>query len=1829
MVTPMPPLTDSGVTPYSTAAPTTEPRHWASRFLVTTMAAVTAGFRWAPLTCPKHCTNVAMLRPKHSEMSTRLGAGGCSAPAAGQLMVEPRLSRTKISIAVNSAATERQNSCVHTPLKAVMSLLGEHQVANLARLWVERLQHTHSDQHVLQGKKSRLRAEAPATTQITRVKAMSSTTVLLEWAHVSTADSYFVVAIPEEGQNHTVTVTNTSMVLTGLTPRMIYRCSVFTENSGGQGWQSMVKAVLTPLSPVSDVSVDYRCDSNAAVVSWAPVFGADSYRATATGNGTVKYCTGLGIKCQIEGMACSQSYMVSVIAMAGNCKSPGPSNITTFQTGLYLFRECSTNAIIFSWAPINHTDYYLATLGETQHCMTSDVHCFFTKTTCGQGYNFTVYSVTGACSSQSSQPATIKTAPCVPQNFRTTSDCSADTLTLSWEPSAGALFYDVEVIGNQGPDDDYNCSTSDDSCTIHGFHCGQHLSTSLVAYNNECSSRMLMGRAAETVPCTPQNVSAIMDCGADSVTVRWNMASGAIFYSAWVLDGSGHVHSCQTGGTVCQVRGLQCSTMYTGYVIASNFNCNSSESAWVTMETASCPPDHVRATLDCVANEALVSWGGEAHMQSYTAMAEDPEGHALNCSTAEHSCAIERLRCGQRYRVSVLYHDGVCPSMPSAPVFMESVPCGPESMSTSVNCSSGQLAVDWNASPGAGGYTVVLTRGDGGPGQSCTTSDTGCSFDTSECGHEFSVEVKSFRGACQSFASEDTIREVPCAPRRLAVERDCSDNSATVTWEASRGAESYTVTGAVVAGGGPPVSCSPGAGTTTCRLEGLACGAVYDVTVVAVAAGCSSDPGDFVVLPAVPCQPSQLTVSVDCSTNDATLSWDGSASASRYSAQAVGTDGQRLGCDVTAPTCVLEGLHCGQGYVFTVSASDGSCFSPSSLPVEDATAPCAPTDVLVATVCSREAITVSWTRDSVPLNYNVSASSPASGMASCATGGAGCTVEGLQCGTEYSVSVRATDGHCEGPSSALQFVHCAPCTPGNVQRVLNCSSNTVDASWDPAAGAFYYAASLTDAQNVTTPFNTTDPAFTFADLRCAQRYTFAVAALDRTCSSALSLGAPVTTAPCDPENVVASLDCQSGVATVTWTAGLGDIVYYTVLAQAPGQPTISIQVYTTSCILDQLQCGEVYDVYVLAGDGNCNSSLYASTTINTAPCTPQILSHVLNCTTNQALVTWAPDAHAVSFSVIAMPTAIGELAASCFTTGDSCVLNTPCTPANVDPTYTCASSIALLSWDETRGRLFFYASVRAGQHMDSCTTDETHCAVHSLLCGRLYDVSVDAVALHCNSSQPGRSQIQTAPCAPQNVTASLVCSDNTAQVSWLASGGAVRYEVVALGRDGDRKQCNTTGTTCSLPNMHCAETYKITVTPYSDTCVGATSTSLIYIAVSLQCVGNVGTVSWLPAVLADSYQAWATAVDGHNHTCMAAGNVTNCSFTDLHCGESYAVTVVTTDRGCQSEFSAPVTLKSVLCPPANLAGVTFCPLNNIEVTWDASPESDVAYHLHVWSVTPGNMTISIPDTDYQLTGLQCGTTISLAIEAEDAVCLSALSQTIYVPTVPCAPTDLTAVTQCGTELGHLSWSAGSGATGYVATATAANGHVSSCSSNGTSCSVLLDCGQHYTAEVVSSTSTCNSSGVATTHFDSAPCLPENVVAVLDCESDVFVVQWDAGTGGTVSYTAVAIAGDGSRADCVTLGSSCTISGLHCGLTYSIAVIPSTANCGSINSTDYKIESAPCTPQGAAVVLECSTNVATVSWSGTGPDQYQVVTAVGSRGNTAACNSTTTHCSLTS
>lgn len=88
--------------------------------------------------------------------------------------------------------------------------------------------------------------------------------------------------------------------------------------------------------------------------------------------------------------------------------------------------------------------------------------------------------------------------------------------------------------------------------------------------------------------------------------------------------------------------------------------------------SAACPPDQITASLDCTANEALISWRGEPRMNSFTATIVDEEQGLLSCSSTYTNCSIPNLKCGQLYTVTVCHHDGMCPSMPSVPIYMES-----------------------------------------------------------------------------------------------------------------------------------------------------------------------------------------------------------------------------------------------------------------------------------------------------------------------------------------------------------------------------------------------------------------------------------------------------------------------------------------------------------------------------------------------------------------------------------------------------------------------------------------------------------------------------------------------------------------------------------------------------------------------------------------------------------------------------------------------------------------------------------------------------------------------------------------------------------------------------------------------------------------------------------------------------------------------------------------------------------------------------------------------------------------------------------------------------
>lgn len=86
----------------------------------------------------------------------------------------------------------------------------------------------------------------PDTSQIIFGQAMSSTSIMVQWTEVPSADHYYLmVRSHDTGVMFNKTYTNTSAVMTNLQPSTNYDCYVFTINHAGHGSPSKVRTITT------------------------------------------------------------------------------------------------------------------------------------------------------------------------------------------------------------------------------------------------------------------------------------------------------------------------------------------------------------------------------------------------------------------------------------------------------------------------------------------------------------------------------------------------------------------------------------------------------------------------------------------------------------------------------------------------------------------------------------------------------------------------------------------------------------------------------------------------------------------------------------------------------------------------------------------------------------------------------------------------------------------------------------------------------------------------------------------------------------------------------------------------------------------------------------------------------------------------------------------------------------------------------------------------------------------------------------------------------------------------------------------------------------------------------------------------------------------------------------------------------------------------------------------------------------------------------------------------------------------------------------------------
>lgn len=95
--------------------------------------------------------------------------------------------------------------------------------------------------------------------------------------------------------------------------------------------------------------------------------------------------------------------------------------------------------------------------------------------------------------------------------------------------------------------------------------------------------------------------------------------------------------------------------------------------------------------------------------------------------------------------------------------------------------------------------------------------------------------------------------------------------------------------------------------------------------------------------------------------------------------------------------------------------------------------------------------------------------------------------------------------------------------------------------------------------------------------------------------------------------------------------------------------------------------------------------------------------------------------------------------------------------------------------------------------------------------------------MHVNELTDHVSFIPPAPCPPTYIRVISSCISNNITVSWQASQGSISYMAVAENAQGRQWSCNTSSTSCQIPELLCGQQYQVYVVGVDEKCNGAKS----------------------------------------------------------------------------------------------------------------------------------------------------------------------------------------------------------------------------------------------------------------------------------------------------------------------------------------------------------------------------------------------------------------------
>ncbi|TSY27775.1 Fibronectin type III domain-containing protein 7 [Bagarius yarrelli] len=442
------------------------------------------------------------------------------------------------------------------------------------------------------------------------------------------------------------------------------------------------------------------------------------------------------------------------------------------------------------------------------------------------------------------------------------------------------------------------------------------------------------------------------------------------------------------------------------------------------------------------------------------------------------------------------------------------------------------------------------------------------------------------------------------------------------------------------------------------------------------------------------------------------------------------------------------------------------------------------------------------------------------------------TISNLSSYTDYTLSVMSRNSG--GFSQPSYSVHARTVIVAPTLHSMSPTQDSIVVSWDSLEHAVQYTIYvIKEESDIELQVNTSQTNITFNNLDPGVTYCIKAVAWDLNNISGDKITIYQITLPCPPDSVVVS-EHSIGNCSVTWTMVQGVKFYMVYVNRDDGAEE---QSNTTNTIFYfKCDCGYTYITTVFV--------------YNVAGISPP--GPILNYTT------------------------------------------VPCCPHYVYVSLISTETLEV-TWSAVRGAVLYETVVTDESDALHCNDTMPICVLSDLTCNSMYNVVIRPCSdiRGCNDTCTPNKQ-ETAPCAPEILKLTHVNSSDV-QVSWKASNKQANYTVNAFGSAGNFT-CSSSSTSCSITNLHCGDTYEVSV--YATSTVGSSLPSYSIAMETGPCcpktlsveqvTQSMTSVKWSSSRGGWTYITSLSSLRGHAkcHTLD-----TQCLMGCITCGTNYSVSV--------------------------------------------------------------------------------------------------------------------------------------------------------------------------------------------------------------------------------------------------------------------------------------------------------------------------------------------------